>query len=41
MAVAYNAIIDDYLAVFDIAFIAALTARPENHRDPPPSTAIR
>jgi hypothetical protein len=41
MADAYNARIDDSIAVFDTAFITALTAMPENHRDPPPSTPIR
>jgi hypothetical protein len=41
MTVAYNARIDESTAVFDDAFMTALTAMPKNHRDPPPSTAIR
>jgi hypothetical protein len=32
---------DDNFAIFDVALITALTAVPENHRDLPPSAAIR
>jgi hypothetical protein len=41
MIVAHNARIDESIAVFDDSFMTALIAMPENHREPPPSTAIR
>jgi hypothetical protein len=33
--------IDDDLVIFDITLVTALTAVPENHRDLPPTAAIR
>jgi hypothetical protein len=40
-AIAWNDKIDDFFAIFDDALFIALAAMPENHRDPPPSAAIR